>query len=159
MPRTARFVIDNAYYHVITRGNQRQAVFTEEEDFLKYLELLSKYKKKYKFSLFGYCLMPNHVHLMIDPNGCANLAKVMQAINQSYARYFNYKYRKSGHLWQGRFKSMIINKDQYFLDCINYIECNPVRANIAKCPLDYRWSSYKSRSVGTSGSLLDLPKL
>jgi len=99
--------------------------------------------------------MSNHVHLVIDLDGTRNLAKPMQAINQSYTRHFNYKYHKSGHLWQGRFKSMILHKDKYLLDCINYIELNPVRARMVNGPLDYQWSSYRDRIMGTNGSLID----
>jgi len=159
MPRTARMVFENVCYHVITKGNQRQKVFFEEIDYLRYLEILQKYKKRYKFSLYGYCLMPNHIHLVLDLNGLVNLAKSMQCLSQSYTRYFNYKYKKSGHLWQGRFKSLIINKDRYLLDCINYIELNPLRAKIVNSPLDYQWSSYKDRIQNFNCSLLDLPKL
>jgi len=159
MPRSARLLLDNVCYHVITRGNQRQKVFLKDEDSIRYLEILSKYKKRYNFAVYGYCLMPNHVHLILDPDTRDNLAKIMQAVNQSYTRYFNFQYKKSGHLWQGRFKSMVIHKDEYLLDCVKYIELNPLRAKIVDSPLDYQWSSYKSRIIGTKNVLLDTPKL
>jgi len=159
MARTGRLLLENVCYHVITRGNQRQKIFNKEDDFLKYLDILRKYKKRFKVLLYGYCLMSNHVHLLVEINPVNNLAKAMQSINQSYTRYFNYKYHKSGHLWQGRFKSMIIKKDQYLLDCINYIELNPVRAKMVTNLLDYNWSSYRSRTIGVNGSLLDSPKI
>jgi len=155
MARTSRLLLDNVCYHVITRGNQRQRIFLEEIDFLRYLEALRKYKKKFKIRIYGYCLMFNHVHLVFDPKLPYALAKAMQGINQSYARYFNHKYKKSGYLWQGRFKSMIINKDQYLMDCINYIELNPIRANMVQSPLDYSWSSYISRTLGIYNDILD----
>lgn len=159
MARTARLLIDNVCYHVISRGNQQQCIFNKEDDFLRYLDVLKKYKKRFKVSLYAYCLMSNHIHLVVETNPPRTLAKLMQSINQSYTRYFNHHYHKSGHLWQGRFKSMIISKDKYLFDCINYIELNPVRAKIVNNPLDYRWSSYKSRTMGINGSLLDSPKL
>ncbi|MBM3248003.1 MAG: transposase [Candidatus Omnitrophica bacterium] len=159
MSRSARLVLDNVCYHVITRGNQRQQVFFKEEDFEKYLGILTKYKKKYHFAVYGYCLMPNHAHLLIGLDDKADLAKVMQGINQSYTRYFNFRYKKSGHLWQGRFKSMVIYKDEYLLNCVKYIELNPIRAKIIDNPLDYQWSSYKTRTIGTQSALLDTPKL
>ena len=159
MSRSARLILDNVCYHVITRGNQRQQVFLKDEDFLRYLGILIKYKKKYDFAVYGYCLMSNHVHLLIDLDNKDNLAKAMQGINQSYTRYFNFRYKKSGHLWQGRFKSLIVHKDEYLLSCIKYIELNPIRAKIIDNPLEYQWSSYKTRTVGTKNVLLDTPRL
>jgi putative transposase len=159
MPRAARVIFENACYHVMTRGNQKQKVFFEDADYAKYLRMLKKYKKRYRFYLYGYCLMPNHVHLVIDLDGPVDLAKAMQCINQSYTIYFNYKYEKIGHLWQGRFKSLIISKDQYLLNCINYIENNPVRADIVNNPLDYKWSSYKGRTQSFGDPFLDPLKL
>lgn len=152
MSRAPRLILENVCYHVITRGNQRQPVFCEEIDFLKYLDLLKRYKKKYKARLYGYCLMTNHVHLILD---LKDLTHLMHGLNLAYVRYFNGKYKKVGHLWQGRFKSMIVNKDKYLIDCISYIEHNPIRANIADSPLKYPWSSYKARLLGQYNGLLD----
>ncbi|OGX40607.1 MAG: hypothetical protein A2984_02705 [Omnitrophica WOR_2 bacterium RIFCSPLOWO2_01_FULL_41_12] len=159
MLKYGRLILDNIYYHVISRGNQKQNVFLQECDFEKYLKLLQRYKRKYKFRLYAWSLMPNHVHLILDVNKPAELAKIMQGINLSYARWFNKKYNKVGHLWQGRYKSMIMEKDKYVLDCINYIEMNPVRANIKQTPIDYAWTSYRSRVLGAKTYLLDQPKL
>ena len=142
-----RLVLDNGCYHITIRGNQRQKVFLHEKDYKKYLEKLKKYKRKYRFRLYGYCLMPNHVHLIGETDEKENLAKFMQGINRSYTAYFNRTYRKVGHLWQGRFKSKIIAKDGYLINSINYIEVNPVRANIVKTPQEYRWSSYMERNL------------
>ncbi|OGX45731.1 MAG: hypothetical protein A3G38_01990 [Omnitrophica WOR_2 bacterium RIFCSPLOWO2_12_FULL_51_8] len=119
MARGKRTLLDNAYYHVINRGNQKQNIFFAELDYINYLRILKHYKRKYGFKLFGYCLMPNHVHLIINPALSENLAKIMQSITQTYTTWFNKKYTKVGHLWQGRFKSMVIEKNSYFLDCIN----------------------------------------
>ena len=155
MARTGRLLFDNVCYHVISRGNQRQKIFSEENDYNKYLEILGKAKVRFKFHIYCYCLMTNHTHLIIDPDTKEQLAKGMQVINQSYTRYFNYQYKKVGHLWQGRFKSIPIRKDKYLIDCINYIETNPIRANIVKSPFEYKWSSYKSRALGLSDKILD----
>ena len=152
MARLPRFIQEGVCYHVITRGNQRQKIFLGEEDFLRFLELLQRYKKKHKAKLYGYCLMSNHAHLILDSE---KLTKLMQGLNLAYVSYFNKKYKKVGHLWQGRFKSMIVNKDKYLFDCINYIEYNPVRAKIVGSPLDYPWSSYKCRVMGQENDLLD----
>jgi putative transposase len=101
--------------------------------------------------------MPNHIHLIGEPRETGNLAKFMQSLNRSYTAYFNKRYKKVGHLWQGRFKSKVIIKDGYLLDCIHYIELNPLRANIVKAAGDYLWSSHKERvfSQGRSIELLD----
>ena len=157
MPAGPRLLIDKACYHIITRGNQQQAVFLLEKDYQRYISSLRKYKKKYNFLLYGFCLMPNHVHLLGEPVKIKNLAKFMQCLNRSYTGYFNKRYQKVGHLWQGRFISKVIVKDRYLLDCIQYIELNPVRANIVKTTADYTWSSYKERllTAETKDKLLD----
>ncbi len=159
MPRIARLTLDNAYYHIMTRGNQKQKTFIEEVDFMKYLDLLKHYKKKYRFNVYGYCLMPNHVHLLVGLEESAFLGKFMQGLNQAYTIWFNKKYKKVGHLWQGRYKSMVIQKDRYLLDCIEYIELNPVRASIVKSPSDYPWSSWQGRISYKKDNLLAIPDL
>ena len=159
MPRSARVLLDNACYHIIARGNQKQVVFFEEVDYEKYLQLLRKYKLKYRFKLYGYCLMNNHTHMIIDPKEPREISKIIQGLNLSYSIWFNTKYDKVGHLWQDRFKSMVIQKDEYLISCINYIEANPVRGNMVNNPLEYPWSSYKERVFEMNNGILDLPKL
>jgi putative transposase len=158
MTRTGRVLLENVYYHIISRGNQKQHIFLEDSDFKKYLELIRRYRKKYKFRLYAWCLMPNHVHLILDVNKALELVKTMQGLNLAYSRWFNKKYNKVGHLWQGRYKSMIIQKDRYIWDCINYIEMNPVRANIRQAPLEYLWSSFRARTLGEKSTFLPLDK-
>ena len=155
MPSTPRLLIENACYHLMARGNQKQRVFLDEEDSREYLERLKIYKKKFDFKFYGYCLMPNHVHLVGQIEVAENLSKFMQGVTLSYALYFNDKHTKVGHLWQGRFKNKVITKDRYLLDCISYIELNPVRAEIANAPHDYSWSSYRERVLGNGFKLLD----
>ena len=145
MPRAPRIVIENACYHIITRGNQKQCVFRETGDYETYLSILSKYKKGYKFKLYCFCLMPNHVHLIIEVKGQRELSKIMKCLNLSYAIYFNSKYKKIGHLWHDRFKSRIIEKDGYLLECVKYIEANPLRASLVSNINEYSWSSYNYR--------------
>ena len=156
-----RLVLNNGCYHITTRGNQRQKVFLCEEDYEKYLTMLKKYKRKYTFRLYGHCLMPNHIHLIGEIDKKENLTKFMQGINRAYTAYFNKTYRKVGHLWQGRFKSKIITKDEYLINSINYIELNPVRANIVRFPQEYRWSSYTERNLGVprQNQMLDVLSL
>jgi len=156
MPRGARILLHNVCYHVINRGNQKQVIFLENTDYEKFLQILKHYKKKYKCKLFGYCLMPNHIHLILDPKEPLSLPKLMQILTQVYSTWFSEKYKKGGHLWQGRFKSKIINKDEYFLECIYYVEINPVRAGMISSPADYPWSSYQERVLGNKNGFLDL---
>ncbi|MBI3990531.1 MAG: transposase [Candidatus Omnitrophica bacterium] len=155
MPRTSRLLISNVCYHIIQRGNQKQNIFLEEVDFKKYLEIVLHYKRKYNFKVYAYCLMLNHIHLVVEVKKVADLSKVMQGISLTYTIWFNKKYAKVGHLWQGRFKNMVIQKDAYLIDCINYIEYNPVRANVVSSPLDYMWSSWKHRVFNIKSALLD----
>lgn len=157
MPRGPRVILDNVYYHIINRGNQQQQIFLDELDYEKYLQLLKHYKVKYHFKLFGYCLMPNHTHAILEPKQSNDLPKIMQGLTQTYTVCFNRKYKKAGRLWQGRFKSMVIHKDAYFIGCVNYIENNPVRAKLVSSPVDYRWSSYRERAFGDKNGLLDFP--
>jgi len=145
MPRTKRVTLENACYHIITRGNQKQTVFRDSEDFQRYLLLLEKYKRKFRFKLYCFCFMPNHVHLIIEVENPQELQRLMKGLNLSYSLYFNIKYNKVGHLWQDRFKSKIIEKDDYFLECINYIEANPVRASIVNSISEYPWNSFVFR--------------
>jgi putative transposase len=145
MPRAARITTENACYHIITRGNQKQPVFLDSRDFEKYLAILTRYKREFQFKVYCFCLMPNHVHLMLEVSDPSMLSKIMKKINLSYALYFNYKHGKVGHLWQDRFKSKIIEKEVYLLECLNYIEANPVRASLADNLNEYPWSSYKFR--------------
>jgi len=159
MPRMQRLIINNASYHIMVRGNQKQITFIEEEDFAKYLDLLRHYKREYGFKLYGYCLMPNHVHLILEVEDGIDLSKIMQGLNQAYTLWFNKKYEKVGHLWQGRYKSMVIQKNKYMLDCLEYVELNPIRANISKSPFDYPWSSWKARLGYMKDGLLDAPEL
>ena len=152
MPRGARLLLDNVCYHVISRGNEKKITFQAENDYEKYTQLLIKYKHTYKFKLYGWCLMKNHVHLVIESG---YLSKVMHGINLSYAKYFHYTYKKIGHFWQDRYKSHVIQKDKYLINCISYIEYNPVRAKIVSRPEEYKWSSYKARILGETNKLLD----
>ena len=149
MARRPRIEYEGALYHVITRGNQRQRIFKVRNDFTKYLGILAHYKARYDFWLYGYLLMNNHVHLLVETQK-SPLSKILQGINQRYTMYFNWRYRTIGHLFQGRYKAFICDKDEYLLSLIKYIHLNPVRAKISKTPEEYRWSSHHSY-VGRDG--------
>ncbi len=156
MPRMARLFVENACYHIIARGNGKSVVFRNDEDFGKYLILMHKYKLKFDCLIYSYCLMPNHIHLVLEsPRGLKAMASLMHGLNQSYAMSFNEKYEKVGHLWQNRYKSFVVNKNDYLVNLIEYVEFNPVRAEIVYRPEKYAWSSYKARVLGEKSVILD----
>ena len=155
MPRLSRVFIDQACYHIITRGNQKQLIFRGENDYLKYISIVGRAKKKYGISLYAYCFMPNHIHLLIYSPLSRNISNFMHWVNRGYTAYFNTKYNKVGHLWQGRFVSKPIVNGIYLIYCATYIEANPVRASITKDIADYRWSSYKERCLAENFKIID----
>jgi len=143
MARKPRIEFEGALYHVISRGNQRQQIFKITEDYERYLKILGDYKARYDFVLYAYVLMGNHVHLLIETKAVP-LSKILQGVNQSYTMYFNRRYATVGHLFQGRYKAMLCDKDSYLLSLVKYIHMNPVRAGRAKSPEAYLWSSHGS---------------
>ena len=145
MSRTKRIYYNNAIYHVCIRGNNRQMVLLKEEDKKEFLKTLSKFKARFKFKLFGFVLMDNHAHLVIKANGLINISKIMQAITLSYSQKFRHKYNYTGYVWQGRFKSNIIETDAYIIDCLNYIHNNPVKRDYVLKPEDWVYSSARNR--------------
>lgn len=156
MPRTARIAPKGYVYHILTRGNNRQDIFKDTRDYKKYFEILQRYKERYKFMLYHYVLMRNHVHLVIEPiEKGSTIAEIMKGINLSYAQYYKSTYRHVGHFWQDRYKSILISKDDYLLACGSYVELNPVRAKIVKDPKEYRWSSYNAYAYGKKDSVVD----
>ena len=156
MPRTARIAPNEYVYHILTRGTDRQNVFKDRKDYKKYLEILQRYKEKYKFKLYHYVLMTNHVHLVLETaQKGGNLSEIMKGINLSYAQYYKKRYRHIGHFWQDRYKSIMISKDNYLLACGSYVDLNPVRAKIVEDPKEYQWSSYKTYAYGRKDSITD----
>ncbi len=141
MPRQARDKGEFSIYHVIQRGNEKKSIFLSDEDRSRFIEILVNMKKKYNFLLYAYCLMDNHVHLIIDDNG-NDISKIVTSINISYAQYFNRIYSRCGHLFQDRFKSEMVNNDAYLFELSRYIHNNPVKAGIVKKPQEYLWSSF-----------------
>ena len=155
MPRQARIGLSNQIYHVINRGNNRDRIFREEAEFRKFYEILAHYKFHQGFLLYHWVLMTNHVHLLLAIPQEGSLAKAMQGINLSYTLWFNRKYKRVGHLWQGRFKSFPVENDLYLLSCGRYIERNPLRAGIVGKPGDYPWSSFQSHAKGLLDGITD----
>jgi len=141
VPRQARIKGEYSVYHIIQRGNERKNLFLSDADRLKFIDTLQKTREKYNFAVYAYCLMSNHVHLLIDDNG-NDVSAIIKSINISYAQYFNRIYRRCGHLFQDRFRSELINDDGYLLEVSRYIHNNPVKAGIVREPSDYPWSSF-----------------
>lgn len=134
--------------HVIQRGNNRQACFNSDEDFAAYAYWLKEYADKYQVQIHAWVFMTNHVHLLVTPIKESAVSQMMQSLGRCYVRYYNKTYQRSGTLWEGRFKSCLIESSGYLLQCYRYIELNPVRALMVSDPSEYRWSSYRSNGLG-----------
>lgn len=143
MPRKRRVWFPNAMYHVVNRGVRKLTIFYEEEDFLRYLQILEEAKERFPFLLHAYCLMTNHVHLLIQTK-TNPLSEIMWDINSKYAKYFNRKYDLVGHIFQDRYWAELIDSLKYELDVSKYIHLNPIEAHIVTKPEDYKWSSYRA---------------
>lgn len=154
MPRRARLRLAGLPLHIIQRGNNRTACFYADEDYELYLHHLKELADKFSCAVHAYVLMTNHVHLLLTPTHQDSPSLLMKHLGQRYVQYVNRTYRRSGTLWEGRFRSSIVQDRGYLLRCYRYIELNPVRAGMAKHPRDYRWSSYCSNGEDSQSSLL-----
>ena len=154
VPRRARLRIADMPLHIIQRGNNRGACFFADADFIVYLSHLRELAARFACSVHAYVLMTNHVHLLLtsrEPDGASNL---MKHLGQRYVQYVNRSYKRSGTLWEGRFRSSIVQVGTYLLRCYRYIELNPVRAGIVEHPADYRWSSFGANAMGKPDHLI-----
>jgi putative transposase len=156
MPRMARVVLPHYPHHVIQRGHNRQVIFAAPHDYERYLETLREFKGRYGVAVHAYCLMTNHVHLLLEPREADGLGKLMRRLAGRQTRYHNRLEGRTGTLWEGRYKSSPVQSDEYLLACCRYIELNPVRAQIASEPQDYPWSSCRYRLGFGSCDWLDL---
>jgi putative transposase len=148
MPRRQRLQAAGLPVHIIQRGNNRQACFFADEDYQFFLDCLVKLAKRFRCALHAYVLMTNHFHLLLSSELEAGPSLLMKFLGQRYVQYVNRTYRRSGSLWEGRFRSSLVQTDRYVLGCYRYIEMNPVRANMVKHPLEYPWSSYAANADG-----------
>lgn len=146
MPRRARLAIAGIPWHIIQRGNNRSACFFAEEDYLYYLDQLRQHSAAFGCSVHAYCLMTNHVHLLLTPYAAEGPSLMMKNLGQHYVQYINRSYRRTGTLWEGRFKSCLAQDEGYALTCYRYIELNPVRAGMVVHAMDYPWSSYAANA-------------
>ncbi|HEX6267520.1 MAG TPA: transposase [Burkholderiales bacterium] len=142
MARQARFIVPGIAVHIIQRGNNRGTCFRTAGDYLAYLSFLRELSAKFECALHTYCLMPNHIHLLMTPPCPDACAGMMRELGQRYARYFNRRYARTGTLWEGRFRSCVTDSARYVLACYRYIELNPVRAGLSLRPDGYEWSSH-----------------
>jgi len=142
MARLPRLTLPGYPHHVILRGNNRQAIFATPADYRRLLDLLDEVARQFDVAVHSYVLMSNHVHLLVTPGSADGLPKMMQALGRSYVRYFNRTQQRSGTLWEGRYKSTLIQSERYLLACMAYIDLNPVRAAMVARAQDYPWSSH-----------------
>ena len=154
MPRRARLVLPGVPMHIIQRGNNRQICFASDQDYLFYLDWLKQYSEKYECQIHAYVLMTNHVHLLVTSKGIKGTGLLMKQLGQRYVQYFNRCYRRSGTLWEGRYRSCLVEEESYLLSCQRYIELNPVRANMVEHPADYRWSSYRGNGQNINDDIV-----
>jgi REP element-mobilizing transposase RayT len=150
MGRAWRIEYEGALYHVMSRGNERRDIFLDYDDHFAFLDLIGEFSERFEIDIYAYVLMKNHYHLLIRTNR-ANLSKAMQWLGVTYTRRFNDKHNRSGHLFQGRFKSIIVQNDAYLMQLSCYIHRNPLRAGIVKRLSHYRWSSYPTYAYGWRG--------
>jgi putative transposase len=148
MARLPRICLPGIPQHVIQRGNNRQVCFASEEDFAAYAHWLGECAQKHRIAIHAWVFMTNHVHLLVTPETEMGISKMMQALGRHYVRYFNYTYKRTGTLWEGRFKSCVVDAENYLLHCQRYIELNPVRAGMVEAPCDYVWSSFRANGLG-----------
>lgn len=154
MARLPRLYLPGCAQHVIQRGNNRDACFYEEADYKAYLSFLKDAAQKYQVAIHAFVLMTNHVHLLLTPSDEQGVGRMMQALGRKYVQYFNYTHNRTGTLWEGRYKSTIVDADNYLLTVYRYIELNPVRANMVEHAADYPWSSYQANAVGKAIKLI-----
>ncbi|WP_286232923.1 transposase [Thalassotalea sediminis] len=153
MARLPRLDLPNIPQHVIQRGNNRQSCFYQEKDYKAYLNWLKHYAYKSDVLIHAWVLMTNHVHLLCTPVKPKGVSLMMQGLGRRYVQYFNHSYQRTGGLWEGRFKSCLVQDNNYLLEVYRYIELNPVRAGMVKEPANYPWSSYQINALGKHSSL------
>lgn len=154
MPRMGRLDLGGAAQHVMQRGNDRQPCFFREVDYLRYLQDLHEGAIKHGCRVHAYVLMTNHVHLLVTPSSAGAVGRMMQSLGRRYVRYVNDSIGRTGTLWEGRYKSSLVDSERYVMACYRYIELNPVRAAIVSATADYRWSSFTANGVGGADPLV-----
>ena len=155
MPRGPREIYEDAILNVTSRGNNKKIIFKKDKDYIYFKNLLFKYKMEGGFKIYHYCLMRNHVHILLKVTEPSAFSRAMKGLQLSYFHYFQRRYSYVGRFWQGRFHSKLVENETYLLRAGLYIEANPIRANIVKSPDDSRWSSYNVYANGAKDILVD----
>ena len=153
MARLPRLCMPGIPQHIIQRGTNRQACFASEADFSAYAYWLNDCARKNRVAIHAWVFMTNHVHILATPECRQGVSRMMQTLGRHYVRYFNHTYRRTGTLWEGRFRSCVVSAEEYLLLCQRYIELNPVRAGMVATPEQYAWSSYKANGLGWPSKL------
>ena len=155
MARLPRYVIPGQPQHIIQRGNNRQAIFAAEADYQFFRDALIEAAAKYGLAIHAYVWMTNHVHLLATPVFGDSIGNTFQSVGRRYVQYFNYTYKRSGTLWEGRYRATVVDSERYLLTLMRYIELNPVRAAMVAAPQDYPWSSHRRNALGAGGPNAD----
>jgi putative transposase len=154
MPRPPRVVLPGHTLHLIQRGNNRGPCFVDDADRARYMAALLRASERAHCTVHAYVLMTNHVHLLVTAGDACAPSRMMQTLGRCYVRYFNERHERTGTLWEGRYRSSLIDSERYFLQCSRYVETNPVRAGLVSSPEEHRWSSYRSNAVGEPDTLV-----
>ena len=154
MPRRTRMYESGLPYHIVQRGNNREACFYEVDDYSLYLKLLSELLPRYQVYLHAYVLMTNHIHFLMTPEESDSISNLMRVLGSRYAQKINKRYERTGTMWEGRHKSSVVDSESYLLKCYRYIELNPVTASMVDMPEEYRWSSYGVNAWGDESTLV-----
>jgi putative transposase len=155
MGRQPRLVADGLVYHALNRGNNRARVFFHDADFQQFLDALAQTKQRYPFRLYAYCLMENHLHLVLEPAAGQNISRIVQSLTVAHTWHYHKASATSGHVWQGRFKSPVVSTDEHLLTVMRYVESNPLRAGMVSDLSCYPWSSYGVHGLGRPLPVVD----
>jgi putative transposase len=159
MARLPRYFVQGVPLHIILRGNNREPIFAHEEDCEFFKESLLDAAKRHDLAVHSYVFMTNHIHLLATPDTPDSAPKTMQSVGRRYVQYFNFLYKRTGTLWEGRYRATVIDAENYLFECMRYIELNPVRAGMVAHPRDYAWSSYRANAEGKVDTLVTPHKL
>lgn len=154
MARLPRYFANGVPQHVILRGNNREPIFANDEDRQFFKEILLDAARRYGLATHAYVLMTNHIHLLVLPESAESLPKTLQSVGRRYVQYFNYRYKRTGTLWEGRYRATVVDAEGYLFECMRYIELNPVRAGMVAHSREYVWSSYRSNAEGMDDPLV-----
>jgi len=157
--RLPRLAISGLAQHVVVRGNNHQVIFYRDHDFRSFKIFLAQAASRYDCAIHTYVLMPNHIHLLVTPEQSNGVAKMIQLLARLYVQYFNQQYQRTGTLWEGRYKSALVDEANYALNCYRYIETNPVRSGLVESAIQYPWSSFHHNALAVNDSLLSASKV